>query len=305
MYNASGIRLGNRWEQRYHYEAELLADKLLGVDDGDYDETDGYDKYGDSIQNYCDTRCKTTSSLISKEISILWKTIVVASSGILIGFPIAAFVWRILTSNMFPPSILSIIKTTSVNYMLQAQSILHSMPYLIRHLNQIRIIRHPPSLFPLLLKILRKCIIIEAWRHIWIQIYKLSRSVRRRMTLNNAKLAYVRFFPAWIRRGIKSILQSSVQAQVHVAMGGILTASTFENLVWSSNIDDSVGGNEDAFIESSSSMIDLAATLDSTTSVDEAIKSAVDGIDVEGVDLFETGVLVESIVEDCLLDGLC
>ena len=129
------------------------------------------------------------------------------------------------------------------------------------------------------------------------------------MTLNNAKLAYVRFFPAWIRRGIKSILQSSVQAQVHVAMGGILTASTFENLVWSSNIDDSVGGNEDAFIESSSSMIDLAATLDSTTSVDDAIKSiteeGIDGIDVEGVDLINTGVLVESIVEDCLLEGSC
>ncbi|KAL3759941.1 hypothetical protein ACHAWU_000564 [Discostella pseudostelligera] len=307
-----GVRSENRWERRYHYEAELLADTLLGLDDDDKsDDCDG-DDY-ESLRNYCDARCKRSSSLISKEISIVWKSIVIASSGILIGFPLAAFLWRILTSSMIPPSLVPIVRTTVVNYILQAQAILHSMPYLLRHLNQVRIIQRPPSLLPLLLKVIRKCIIIEAWRHIWIQVYKITRFVRRRMTLHNAKLACLRICPAWIRRGIKSIFQSSVQAHVHGAVGGLLTLSTFENFAWSSNMDDGVGGNDDTFIDSLSSMVDLESTIDSTsiqqTILEEATKSIADetmvAIGGEGVDLFGMEGAVDSIVEDCIAGGHC
>jgi hypothetical protein len=133
------------------------------------------------------------------------------------------------------------------------------------------------------------------------------------MTLHNAKLAYLRICPAWIRRGIKSIFQSSVQAHVHGAVGGLFTLSTFENFAWLSNIDDGAGGNDNTFIDPSSSMVDLESTIDSTsiqqTILEEATKSIademLDAVSGVGEDLFEMEGAVESIVEDCIAGGLC
>lgn len=121
------------------------------------------------------------------------------------------------------------------------------------------------------------------------------------MTLHNAKLAYLRICPAWIRRGIKSILQSSVQAQVHGAVGGLLTP--FENFAWSSNSDDAIiiASNDDNFIDSSPSIVN-ELIMDSSSNqpffLEEAAKS-MDAVGVEGIELFEINEAVESIVEDC------
>ena len=51
----TSIRLENQYEQRYYYEAEILADKLLGLDT----------KSALQKQN-------NSSSLLSKELSIVW-----------------------------------------------------------------------------------------------------------------------------------------------------------------------------------------------------------------------------------------
>ncbi len=138
------------------------------------------------------------------------------------------------------------------------------------------------------------------------------------MTLRNAKLAYLRICPAWIRRGIKSILQSSVQAQVHGAVGGlILTVAPLENFAWSTSksgddeISMIIGSNEDSsLIDSSPSSIIDELIMDSSSSnqptiiLEEAAKSiiseeAMDAVGVDSIELFEINEAVESIVEGC------
>jgi len=78
-------------------------------------------------------------------------------------------------------------------------------------------------------------------------------------------------------------------------------------------MDDGVGGNDDTFIDSLSSMVDLESTIDSTsiqqTILEEATKSIADetmvAIGGEGVDLFGMEGAVDSIVEDCIAGGHC
>ena len=137
------------------------------------------------------------------------------------------------------------------------------------------------------------------------------------MTLRNAKLAYLRICPAWIRRGIKSILQSSVQAQVHGAVGGlILTVAPLENFAWSTSksgdddISMIIGSNDDSsLIDSLPSSIIDELIMDSSSNqptiiLEEAAKSiiseeAMDAVGVDSIELFEINEAVESIVEGC------
>eukprot|EP00580_Thalassiosira_gravida_P017569 CAMPEP_0201663574 /NCGR_PEP_ID=MMETSP0494-20130426/5327_1 /ASSEMBLY_ACC=CAM_ASM_000839 /TAXON_ID=420259 /ORGANISM="Thalassiosira gravida, Strain GMp14c1" /LENGTH=302 /DNA_ID=CAMNT_0048142193 /DNA_START=78 /DNA_END=983 /DNA_ORIENTATION=- len=218
----NSVRLGNRQEEGYYYEAELLADKLLGIDDAaDADDVD--DEGNDNNNNSTSLKNADplkTKSLLSQELSLLWKSIVITSSILLIGIALAPLLNTMLTSPLLQTAIQSIqssitpyliptltILTTSLrNYAYQAQAILHSTPYLLRHLHHIKL-----KPLPFLYKLIRKCIIVEAWRHVWVRVYQLTRYLWIG-TLSHANKAYVRWCPAWIRRGIRSYFQSMVQA---------------------------------------------------------------------------------------------
>ena len=230
---------GGRDHYHYRHEAEMLVDALLGIDDDDD----------------CDcraTRCGPRGDLVRATL----KSTMIATSVI----ATAALLWTVLHSNMARRIVSSVsssitpyllpstesIESTIVavrGYAIQVQAILHSAPYLLRHLNRIRL----PPLLPMLLRLLRKCIILEAWRHIWITVYKLTRYVRRSMTLRNAKLAYHRIVPPWIRRGVRSMFQSVVQAHVAGAVSDLLGSASFEGAIWTSSYtdgDDGGGGGD-------------------------------------------------------------
>mmetsp|Transcript_20605 Transcript_20605/g.37227 ORF Transcript_20605/g.37227 Transcript_20605/m.37227 type:complete len:420 (+) Transcript_20605:94-1353(+) len=337
--DSNSVRLENQQEEQYYYEAEILADKLLGLDDSDGSTS----LQKDSLK---------IDSLLLKELSMLWKSIAIASSVILIGIPIAALFGSIITSTMMQQMLasiqssitpyliptLSLISTSIRNSLLQVQAIVHSMPYILRHLNHIKI-----SPLPFLYKLIRKCIILEAWRHVWVRVYKLTRYMWVG-TLNNAKSAYIRLVPSWIRRGVKSMFQSMVMAQVHGVVGGLGTALsgvTFESWAWSSS-DDSSSSSSVLDSESLDSMQDSAvndAMAESMTdsaaqSLETAIHDAMDSVSIddtmdaltgsagsavddaveamvgetmdalaESVEFSLEDVVLESFVDECLSEG--
>ena len=290
----NSIRLENQNEQEYIYNAEILADKLLGLDD--------------NISSAL--RKNRNTSLLSNELSIIWKSIAIGSSGILIGIPLLALFSSILSSNLMQ-SLLSTITTgltpyliptkqlissTLVSYKLQLQAYYHSLPYLLKHLSHIKI-RPGPFLY----KLFRKCIILEAWRHIWIRVYKTTRYLWKG-TLHKAKIGYTKFMPAFIRRGIKSMFQSMVQAQVHGVVGGVLgsvlSGVSFENSLFggssgTSSSDGIVGddiGSSESLLESTS------------TDISDALSdSAAQGLESTVQDLSDS---VSSVVEDTVLDSV-
>ena len=290
----TSIRIENQNEQEYIYNAEILADKLLGLDN--------------NISSVL--RNNRNSSLLSNELSIIWKSIAIGSSGILIGIPLLALFSSILSSNLMQ-SLLSAITTgltpyllptkqlissTLASYKLQLQAYYHSLPYLLKHLNHIKI--HPG---PFLYKLLRKCIILEAWRHIWIRVYKTTRYLWKG-TLHKAKIGYTKFMPAFIRRGIKSMFQSMVQAQVHGVVGGelgsVLSGVSFENSIFggssgtssSDGVGDDIGGSE--------SLLESTSTTDISDSLSD---SAAQGLESTVQDLSDS---VSSVVEDAVVDSV-
>lgn len=288
----NSIRIENQNEQEYIYNAEILADKLLGLD------------------NNISSTLRKNSSLLSNELSIIWKSIAIGSSGILIGIPLLALFSSILSSNLMQ-SLLSTITTgltpyliptkhlissTLTSYRLQLQAYYHSLPYLLKHLNHIKI--HPG---PFLYKLLRKCIILEAWRHIWIRVYKTTRYLWKG-TLHKAKAGYTKFMPAFIRRGIKSMFQSMVQAQVHGVVGGVLgsvlSGVSFENGIFggSSGTSSSDGIGED--IGGSESLLESTSTTDISDALSD---SAAQGLESTVQDLSDS---VSSVVEDTVLDSV-
>jgi len=292
----NSIRIENQNEQEYIYNAEILADKLLGLDN-----------------NISSTliRNNRNTSLLSNELSIIWKSIAIGSSGILIGIPLLALFSSILSSNVMQ-SLLStitsgltpyliptkqLISSTLTSYKLQLQAYYHSLPYLLKHLNHIKI--HPG---PFLYKLLRKCIILEAWRHIWIRVYKTTRYLWRG-TLHKAKVGYTKFMPAFIRRGIKSMFQSMVQAQVHGVVGGVLgsvlSGVSFENGIFggSSGTSSSDFGGDD-IVGGSESLLDSTSTTDISDALSD---SAAQGLESTVQDLSDS---VHSVVENTVLDSV-
>lgn len=294
----NSIRIENQNEQEYIYNAEILADKLLGLDNN---------IISSALRN------NRNSSLLSNELSVIWKSIAIGSSGILIGIPLLALFSSILSSNLMQ-SLLStitsgltpyliptkqLISSTLTSYKLQLQAYYHSLPYLLKHLNHIKI--HPG---PFLYKLLRKCIILEAWRHIWIRVYKTTRYLWKG-TLHKAKVGYTKFMPAFIRRGIKSMFQSMVQAQVHGVVGGVLgsvlSGVSFENTIFggssgsaSSSSSDVVGDD----IGSSESLLDSTSTTDISDAFSD---SAAQGLESTVQDLSDS---VSSVVEDAVADSM-
>ena len=283
----TSIRLENQYEQRYYYEAEILADKLLGLDT----------KSALQKQN-------NSSSLLSKELSIIWKSIVISSGCILIILPLLAIFSNILTSNFIQSSISTIsssitpyllptktLITSSIqNYKSQFQAIYHSLPYFLTHLNRIKF-----DPLPFIWKLMKKCIILECWRHVWLRVYKLTRYLYRG-TLKNAKSVYVKVMPAWIRRGVKSMFQSMVQSQVHGVVGGVvgsvLSDVSFEGGIFGSG-------------SSGSDVVDTSSSLLDSTSVD--ISDAISDSAAQGLESTVQDALSESVgsaVEEVLVDSI-
>lgn len=219
-YDASNaIRLETREEEEFYYSAEILADKLLtGLDE---DST-----------NYLIARKRMTSNSFMPNV---WESIAKGSTGILAIFPIAMFFLEILPPSFFSsylnfltnqitsinssitPYLIPTVQTiqSSINdQLIQAQSIIASLPYLLRHIRRIQLV-------PLAIKLIRKCIILEAWRHIWIRLYKISKRVWQGTRVGSVKV-YTKFVPAWIRRGLNSMFKSMVQAQVHGVVGSAI-----------------------------------------------------------------------------------
>lgn len=296
---SNSVRLEDKHEERYYFEAEVLADKLLGLG---------------KIEN----KSLTNDSLSAS----MWKLIGVASLVILICIPVATFFGSILSSNMMQnmlaslqssitpylvPS-LSVISASIRNLRYQIQAIVNSLPYLLRNLNRIKPI-------PFLYKILRKCVIVEAWRHIWVVVYKLMHYLWRGM-LRHAKTAYERFCPAWIRRGVKSMFQSMVQGVVQARVGGIfelaLSGVNFES--WSRSTSsssvsgDSYGSALDSVVQDSDaavknviveSMIDSDSAQSLVTSED--LNAMTENVVSAAGDTCETAIAENAL--DALVDG--
>ena len=281
---------------RYNYchrAAEMLADALLGIE------------FDDDDCEICSRRCGPRGGEASLLPAVLKMTMIASSGAAIAG----VLLWTALQSDVACRMVMSVSSSitpyllpssesfASMNvairgYAIQVQAIVHSMPYLVRHANRIRL----PPLLPFLLKLLRKCIILEAWRHIWITVYKLTRYVRKSMTLHNARVAYHRLLPPWIRRGVRSMFQSVVQAHVAGAVSDLIGSASFEGAIWTSyGVGDDGVGDGESFI---------AAAMDSTgedgaISIQEALSefadSAMAGVAVET--MADAGAIEAMLVE--------
>ena len=253
----NAIRLDTRQEQ-YRYEAEVLADQLLGL---------APVRRGGVINNKPLFLPWTYSFPLAAAVAICFFALplsrILARAWTFVGHVLS------LHSSVTPyiTPTYSIVKATTRNYLRQGQAILHSMPYFLRHLNRIKI-----NPLQLLYKILKKCIILECWRQIWVRVYKAS-SYLWKGTKSN-----VRVVPAFIRRGLKSMLQTMIQGNVHGAMGGVVGAF-WESTATSSvdpegiiqDVSDSLAAAEDS-VQSA-----LDATVESISEdMDATIESAID-----------------------------
>jgi len=290
-----------RRERRYYYEAEILADKLLGLDDDADDESPCGGGTGIAGNR------NNSSPLLPDEWKSVLKSILVVSSGMvaaaLFGTVLASdstrgivsWVWSSVTPHLVPsPASLDVIKSSVRGCALQAQALWHSAPYALRHINRVKL----PPMLPFLARLLRKCVILEAWRHIWLQVYKLTRYVRRSMTLFNAKRAYVRLFPAWIRRGVKNIFQSLVQAQVADLIG----SASFEGAIWSTDGGDGGGGGtvvDDIAAAGGDGVDFFSAAMDSSGEGGDAIVAALSECAESAA-----GAVAETMVAEGLMDAL-
>jgi hypothetical protein len=319
--DSNSVRLDNQKERKYYYEAEILADKLLGIND-DCDDDGNSSKRESSSE-------RSSSPMISKELSKVWNAIAIASAGIIIGIPLASVFSTILTSN-FMQSMLSSIQSSITpylvptlsaiasslrNYRLQAQAILHSLPYFLKHLHRIEL-RPGPFLY----KLLRKCIVLEAWRHIWLRAYKGTRYLWIG-SLNKVKGAYNRNVPAFMKRGVKSMFQSMVQAYVHGYVGGVmgsvLGGVTFESLVWTSgssgsldsegmgeamseSLSDNAAQSLEATMQDAVNSVPVEETMDALTeSAGSAVEDAVQDMAEDAVNAIadDAGFAMEDVVE--------
>lgn len=289
------VRLDTRQEQ-YRYESEILADQLLGL----------APVRGGLIKSKPSFLPWTYSFPLAAVVAICFFALPLSQIATLLSTFVSS-TYAQVTPYLMPTW--AIVSSTTGNYLRQGQAIMHSMPYFLRHFNRIKI-----NPMKLLYKVLKKCIILECWRHIWVRVYKLT-SWFWKGTKSNFRKTYVRVVPAFIRRGVKSMFQSMIQGHVHGAMGGLVgtiwTSSPVETDiiqdVSESIAADSMGAAEDS-VQSA-----LEATVESIT---EDIDDAVDSIDIgSAIDsaadsVLEDGLLdsidsaVDSAVEDGLLDSI-
>mmetsp|Transcript_14418 Transcript_14418/g.21367 ORF Transcript_14418/g.21367 Transcript_14418/m.21367 type:complete len:398 (+) Transcript_14418:79-1272(+) len=294
------VRLDTQQEQ-YRYESEVLADQLLGL----------APVRGGLIKNKPLFLPWTYSFPLAAFVAICFFALPLSRIGTFM-----TSLYTSVTPYLMPTW--TIVRSATGNYLRQGQAILHSMPYFLRHLNRIKI-----NPMMLLYKIFKKCIILECWRHIWVRVYKLS-SYLWKGTKSNAHSAYVKVVPAFIRRGVKSMVQSMIQGHVHGAMGGLVgtiwTSSPVETDIIQDVSDsiaaDSVQSALEATVESIADDMDdaiEAIAIDST--IDSAVDSVIedgllDGIDSAVDSVIEDGLLgsidsaVDSVIEDGLLDSI-
>ena len=301
------VRLDTRQEQ-YRYESEVLADQLLGL----------APVRGGLIKNKPLFLPWTYSFPLAAFVAICFFALPLSRIGTFM-----TSLYTSVTPYLMPTW--TIVRSTTGNYLRQGQAILHSMPYFLRHLNRIKI-----NPMMLLYKILKKCIILECWRHIWVRVYKLS-SYLWKGTKSNAHSAYVKVVPAFIRRGVKAMVQSMIQGHVHGAMGGLVgtiwTSSPVETDIIQDVSDsiaaDSIAAAEDsvqsaleATVESiADDMDDAIVAIATDSAIDSAVDSVIedgllDGIDSAVDSVIEDGLLnsidaaVDSVIEDGLLDSI-
>lgn len=223
-----------------------------------------------------------------------WRSVLAASSVLLLAALAGAVVAspffrdavtaanRSITPHLVPT--VTVVRSSVRNAVLHVQALWYSRSYLLRHFNRVRPL-------PFLYKLIRKCVIIECWRHIWLRVYQLTRYMWKGTT-SNAKTAYVRVVPAWIRRGVKSMFKSMVQSQVHGLVGSaaetVLEGVTFESWVGYASAGD-VGGDAAADVVIDSAAQGLEAT------VTDALETSLQGSD-----------LVDSVVSGCAdsMDGV-
>ena len=271
------VRPLNQDEWRYLYETEILADKLLGLHDDD-------DDHIHDLSSLCEEYNKHNSKayihrLLPKRgikyvlntiiISIVTVSLVVLLRKFYISTRIIQDMVSFITlqqSNIIPILSLSAMKSTLRGYALQLQAVWSSRSYLLHHFDRIHIV-------PFIIRLVRKCIILEAWRHIWVITYKATRIVHKSVTVQNVKILYTKLCPGWIRRGIHKMFQSMVQSHITGAVGGLIviggggsSSTTIDSIIWSSSSVNSDGGNGDNSI---SSAIDDIMEDSSSSAVDE------------------------------------
>lgn len=282
--SGNAVRLGTRQEEQYRYESEVLADQLLGM-----------------------APIRGAGLLMNdRPLFLPWTYSFPLAAAVAICFfalPIAGFIGTFLSTlhSSITPYLLptmSIVQSTTGNYLRQGQAILHSFPYFLRHLNRIKI-----KPMQLIYKVLKKCIILECWRHIWVRVYKIT-SYLWKGTKSNAHSVYVRVVPGFIRRGVKSMIQSMIQGHVHGAIGGL--AGTF----WeSTTASSSVAEPEDVLQDVSDSLVTDSLSATTADSVQSALEATVESIAEEVVDdaiAIETAIesAVDAVVEDGLIDSI-
>ena len=297
---SNAIRLENSEEEEYYYNAEMLADKLIT----------GFDPDNSLI-----VRGKLPSALASKA----WNAVAIGSTGLLAVFPLVVFfndilplsfcfssmsflVGRIASMHTsITPYLLPTIETiqTSVrDQLIQAQSVIASLPYLLKHIGRIKLI-------PLATKLVRKCIILEAWRHIWIRIYKISRRVWKGTKVGSVKV-YTKFVPAWIRRGINSTFKSMVQAQVHGVVGsavGGFYVSFFGDggQRMGDSLEEVIETSVDASVSVAGEQI-VESVLESTEPVAESVIA--EAVSVGLSSAVEDSSTIEKAVSDVITEGI-
>mmetsp|Transcript_26651 Transcript_26651/g.38083 ORF Transcript_26651/g.38083 Transcript_26651/m.38083 type:complete len:406 (+) Transcript_26651:85-1302(+) len=302
------VRLDTRQEQ-YRYESEILADQLLGL----------APVRGGLIKNKPLFLPWTYSFPLAAVVAICFFALPLSQIGTFLSTFLSSTYTQV-TPYLMPTW--AIVRSTTGNYLRQGQAIMHSMPYFLRHRNRVKI-----NPMKLLYKILKKCIILECWRHIWVRVYKLT-SYLWKGTKSNFRKTYIRVVPAFIRRGVKSMLQSMIQGHVHGAMGGLV------GTIWASSpvetdiiqdvsesiaagaAEDSVQSALEATVESITEDMDgavesiaIESALDSAAdavlddSVLDSIDSAVDSVIEDGL-LDSIDSAVDSVIEDSLLDSI-
>ena len=290
---SSAIRLETRREEEHYYSAELLADKLLN----------GIDEDRIFLRN---KRANSANEFTSK----LWESIAIGSTGFLALFPLTIIVLELLPPSFFSSSVRFLVnKLTSIHssitphlvptiqainasvkdQLIQAQSIITSLPYFLRHIRRVR-------LMPLVIKVLRKCVILEAWRHIWVRVYKISKRVWKGTRVGSVKV-YTKFVPAWIRRGINSMFKSAVQSQIHGVVGSAVGD------IYVSILGDGLGSgiNEIPVDESIEGVMETTFDLDVAAGEQmvDAVESAVENIAESSI----TSAIAEDAMES-LTEGL-
>ena len=287
--STNAVRLDTRQEQ-YRYESEILVDQLLGL----------APVRGGLIKSKPSVLPWTYSFPIAAVVAICFFALPLSRIGTFL-----SSLYTSVTPYLMPTW--TIVRSTTGNYLRQGQAILHSMPYFLRHLNRIRI-----NPMKLIYKVLKRCIILECWRHIWVRVYRLT-SYLWKGTKSNFHTAYVRVVPAFIRRGVKSMVQSMIQGHVHGAMGGLVgtiwTSSSPVETDIMQDVTDSIAAESISAAEDSVQSA-LEATVESIADdIDDAIEQiAFESVMDTAVDsVIEDGLLnsaVDSVIEDALLDSI-